>query len=219
MSVLRNIKGNWAKLTFAKTSGIVNRDRGRIQPIADRRVPSSGPRNHCGTLFGFSPFFVSPFLEWRIVNSYRQLHLSATQDKHDVFCRQTFEVWQPLKQTVVSKVKLFTCFWSARSAHLLFFSIFSNISRSETAHLFLWIIRWSFTTPEILLNVLRWTFCWKQIESTNSCLLCTWIFVQRHPKLQQFGGKTCHVFHPFRLCFFVTCTRLDATDGIWWGFW
>ena len=140
MSLLRNIKGNWAKLTFAKTCGIVNRDRRRIQPIADRRVPSSGPRNHCGTLFGFSPFFVSSFLEWRIVNSYRQLHLSATQDRHDVFCRQNFEVWQPLKQTVVSKVKLFTCFWSARSAHLLFFSIFSNISRSETAHLFLWII-------------------------------------------------------------------------------
>ena len=33
-------------------------------------------------------------------------------------------------------------------------------------------------------------------------------------KLQMFGGKTRHVWHPIRTCFFVSCPRLDATDGI-----
>ena len=33
-------------------------------------------------------------------------------------------------------------------------------------------------------------------------------------KLQMFGGKTRHVWHPVRTCFFVSCLRLDATDGI-----
>ena len=32
-------------------------------------------------------------------------------------------------------------------------------------------------------------------------------------KLQMFGGKTCHVWHPIRTCFFVSCSHLDATDG------
>ena len=34
--------------------------------------------------------------------------------------------------------------------------------------------------------------------------------------MQQFGGKTFNMscFHPIRTCFFVTWTRLDATDGI-----
>ena len=32
-------------------------------------------------------------------------------------------------------------------------------------------------------------------------------------KLQMFGGKTCHVWHPIRTRFFVSCPRLDATDG------
>ena len=32
-------------------------------------------------------------------------------------------------------------------------------------------------------------------------------------KLQMFGGKTYHVWHPIRTCFFVSCSHLDATDG------
>ena len=32
-------------------------------------------------------------------------------------------------------------------------------------------------------------------------------------KLQMFGGKTRDVWHPIRTCFFVSCSRLDATDG------
>ena len=91
-------------------------------------------------------------------------------DMVNVFCRQTFEVRQPLKQTVAPKVKLFTCFWWARSTHLLFFAILSSISRTETAHLLLRIILWSFTTPEILLNVLRWIFCWSKSNQVNKQL-------------------------------------------------
>ena len=34
-------------------------------------------------------------------------------------------------------------------------------------------------------------------------------------KLQMFGGKTRHVWHPSRTHFFVSCSRLDATDGIY----
>ena len=33
-------------------------------------------------------------------------------------------------------------------------------------------------------------------------------------KLQMFGGKTRHVWHPIRTPFFVSCSRLEATDGI-----
>ena len=32
-------------------------------------------------------------------------------------------------------------------------------------------------------------------------------------KLQMFGGKMRHVWHPIRTCFFVSCPRLDTTDG------
>ena len=93
---------------------------------------------------------------------------SATDRVPDKTCfaGQTFEVWQPLKQTVAPKVTLFTSFSSAHSAHLLFFLIFTNISCSETADLLLRIILWSFPTPEILLQ----TSCvdWRQqTQGTN----------------------------------------------------
>ena len=32
-------------------------------------------------------------------------------------------------------------------------------------------------------------------------------------RLQMFAHKTCHVWPPIRTCFFVSCPRLDATDG------
>ena len=83
------------------------------------------------------------------------------------FPGQTFEVWQQLKQTATPKVTLFTCFSSAHSAHLFFFSIFSNISCSETVDMLLRIILWSFTTPAILLNILRWIFCWLKTNQDN----------------------------------------------------
>ena len=131
-----------------------------------------------------------------------------------MFCRQTFEVWQPLKQTVVSKVKLFTCFWSARSAHLLFFSIFSIISRSEIAHLLSRIILWSFTTPEILLNVLRWIICWSKTNKVDKQLPALHVTIRlTRPQTSTVWRQNMSCFHPIRTCFFVTCTRLDATNG------
>ena len=38
---------------------IVTWDREKNWPIADRRVPSNNPRNHCGTHFGSSSFLIS----------------------------------------------------------------------------------------------------------------------------------------------------------------
>ena len=32
-------------------------------------------------------------------------------------------------------------------------------------------------------------------------------------KLQMFGGKTRHVLHPIRTCFFLSCPLLDANEG------
>ena len=49
---------NWAKLSFAKTSGTVSRDA-ENWPIADRRFPSNNPRNNCGTHFVSSSLLAS----------------------------------------------------------------------------------------------------------------------------------------------------------------
>ena len=46
---------------------------------------------------------------------------------------------------VAPKVKLFICFWSARSAHLLFFSVFSNISPPSNT-----LIRFNFWSKDRL---------------------------------------------------------------------
>jgi len=37
----------------------------------------------------------------------------------------------------------------------------------------------------------------------------------RSAKLQMFDDQSCHVWHPIRACFGVTCSRLDASDGTW----
>ena len=43
-------KGNWAELTFAKTSGTsLSKGRGKNWPIGDRCVPSNDPRNNFGS--------------------------------------------------------------------------------------------------------------------------------------------------------------------------
>ena len=47
------------KEAFEKTSGTISKDRGKNWPIADRRVPSSDPRNNSGTHLGSSPLLVS----------------------------------------------------------------------------------------------------------------------------------------------------------------
>ena len=52
-----NRDGKWDELTFAKTSGIVNKTGKKNWPIADRHVPGNVPANNSGTHFGssFSP--------------------------------------------------------------------------------------------------------------------------------------------------------------------
>ena len=52
----------------------------------------------------------------------------------------------------------------------------------------------------------RWSKTYKQLSFGATVALTA-------VKLQMFGGKTPHVWHPIRTCFFVSCPRLDATDG------
>ena len=50
----------------------------------------------------------------------------------------------------------------------------------------------------------------KQINN----LPLAWQFALTAVKLQMFGDKTRHVWYPITTCFFfVSCPRLDATDG------
>ena len=89
-----------------------------------------------------------------------------------------------------TKGKLCIFFRSAHSAHIPFFSTFRHISCSETAHL----------PPEIIINVYKFLqriFCWaKTNQVDNSRLL-----------------QTSNVWRQNMSCFFLTCTRLDATDS------
>ena len=45
------LEGNSAEFTFAKSSGIVTKNREKDWPIADRRDPSNNPRNNRGSNF------------------------------------------------------------------------------------------------------------------------------------------------------------------------
>ena len=45
------LQGNSAEFTFAKSSGIVTKDREKDWPIADRRDPSNNPTNNHGSNF------------------------------------------------------------------------------------------------------------------------------------------------------------------------
>ena len=59
------LQGNSAEFTFAKSSGIVTKDREKDWPIADRRDPSNNPRNNHGSNF-FSNKIPFSFLKRRI---------------------------------------------------------------------------------------------------------------------------------------------------------
>ena len=59
------LQGNSAEFTFAKTSGIVTKDREKDWPIVDRRDPSNNPRNNRGSNF-FSNKIPFSFLKRRI---------------------------------------------------------------------------------------------------------------------------------------------------------
>ena len=56
---LDNWGGNWAEITFPKTSGTVTSDKENNWPIADQRVPRYDPRHNCGTHFDPSSLVTS----------------------------------------------------------------------------------------------------------------------------------------------------------------
>ena len=60
---LKGIDGFKNQLSFAKTSGIVTRDREKT--IAGPHVPNDNPRNNCGTHFGSSSSSGASFFAWR----------------------------------------------------------------------------------------------------------------------------------------------------------
>ena len=115
-----------------------------------------------------------------------------------MFCRQTFEVWQPLKQTVVPQVRGLYVFDQRMTAHISFFSSFRYISRS---------LRNSTLASEIILNVQNYCkdwFCWAKTNQVDNSRLLQTLNVWR---------QNMSRLHPIRTCFFLTCTCLDATDG------
>ena len=59
------LQGNSAEFTFAKSSGIVTKDREKDWPIVDRCDPSNNPRNNRGSNF-FSNKIPFSFLKRRI---------------------------------------------------------------------------------------------------------------------------------------------------------
>ena len=59
------LEGNSAEITFAKSSGIVSKDREKDLPLADRRDPSNNPRNNRRSNF-FSNKIPFSFLKRRI---------------------------------------------------------------------------------------------------------------------------------------------------------
>ena len=59
------LEGNSAEFTFAKSSGVVTKDREKDRPIADRRDHSNNPRNNRGSNF-FSNKIPFSFLKRRL---------------------------------------------------------------------------------------------------------------------------------------------------------
>ena len=73
------LEGNSAEFTFAKSSGIVTKDREKDWPIADRRDPSNNPRNNRGSNF-FSEKIPFSFLKRRITTENCSLLLSQRRE-------------------------------------------------------------------------------------------------------------------------------------------
>ena len=118
--------------------------------------------------------------------------------KHDMFCHQTFEVWSRrlLSTWFVFAQQNILCknFWTLRI-----------LSGGKCA----------VSEREICLKVEKneiWAESADQKHINNLPLARQ--FALTAVKIQMFGGKTRHVWHLFRTCFIVSCTRLDATNGI-----
>jgi len=111
--------------------------------------------------------------------------------KGDMFCCQTFEVWSRL---LLSSF----CFCSTKYSLQEFLDIKASVLfRSKK---YAWKLR----------KKVIWTERTDQKHTNNLPLVQQ--FALTAIKLQMFGGKTRHVLHPIRTCFFVSCPLLDATD-------
>ena len=140
--------------------------------------------------------------------SYCRLHLSVyTWGKKQVligcksgmFWRQTFEVWS---RRLLSTWLI--CFCSTKSVLARFLDVKNNFGG-----------KCAVSDREMWLKVVKneiWAERADQKQINN--LPLAWQFALTAVKLQTFGDKTRHVWHPITTCFFfVSCPRLDATDG------
>ena len=181
------LQGNSAEFTFAKSSGIVTKDREKDWPIADRRDPSNNPRNNRGSNF-FSNKIPFSFLKRRITQLKTALfswvkgeRLSCAFYPH--FRRQcptcSGDFWRLLNEAASSP--------SNRSRNLTFRTTDWNIlggdwinvcslmtSRSE-----LWVRNWCFSP----FMIVQWT---SDIGGRRICwaLFCptTFYMVRHHPE-------------------------------------
>ena len=78
------LEGNSAEFTFAKSSGIVTKDREKDWPIADRCDPSNNPRNNRGSNF-FSNKIPFSFLKRRITHLTENCSLFLSQ-RREISC-------------------------------------------------------------------------------------------------------------------------------------
>ena len=79
---------NGIELTFAKTSGTVTRETGsKHWPIADRCVPSSDPRNNCGTHFVSSSLLVSKVANHKQMIWMKHMIKKLGYPHHANFCK------------------------------------------------------------------------------------------------------------------------------------
>ena len=118
--------------------------------------------------------------------------------KHDMFWRQTFEVW--------SRRLLSTSFVFAQQNKLFFVELLevkNNFWRQACCF-------WAENMPESWEKWNRGWTCWSKTckQLTFGGTVCF-----NGCQTQMFADKTCHVWPPIRTRFFVSSPRLDATDG------
>ena len=139
--------------------------------------------------------------------TYRRLHLSVytwgkkhvlTGCKRTMFCSQTFEGWSTrlLSTWFVFAQQNILC----KNFQTLRINSGGKCAVSEREK-----------CPQFLKNEI-WAERADQKHINNLAL--AWQFALTAVKLQMFGGKTRHVWHPIRTWFFVPCPRSDATGGI-----
>ena len=134
------------------------------------------------------------------------------------FCCQTFEVWQPLKQTIAQKAYMFLI--GAFHSSIIFLNFQQYFSlRNSTLAFKNYSLEFKIQLQKFFLTCCHEILF---IENKSSRQTAAY-FVSEHGSnaTQNFNSLVAkHVikkkicFHPIRTCFFVTCTRLNATKGI-----